>query len=321
MSGEASPGSIAARAPQTITVLEPPGKDLRPSIGPGRPVLISGRFLTPAGRTALTQSYSWGMAISADESTAVLLSRGSHPGDIMQGLFQVIDVPDAAQLADYTRQVVANTYRKRQVTDDGRNPLPPAPRLRPSPIRHIVFIVKENRTFDQVFGDRKNVAGDPTLAGLGCHAAVVFPDDYNEAGALWEHLDRHRIRFFNFGFGTEMPASIEQQIHKYTGMQIRVSIPLPKPLLDNTSRKFATFNMHIPDQFRIDMFEEEYREKWASGRERFPRLITMVLPNDHLASVSPATGYPFKESYMADNDLALARVVRFLSRTPTGRAC
>jgi DNA-binding beta-propeller fold protein YncE len=324
-------------------------------------------------------------------------ARGSHPGDIMQGLFQVIDVPDSGRLADYTRQVVANTYRKRELTDDGRNPLPPAPRLRPSPIQHIVFIVKENRTFDQVFGERKNVAGDPTLAGLGCHVTVVnkagakvedvnvtpnhqaladrfalcdnfycdsdqsntghrwvvgvypnewvevnarsriearlfssapgrrsvagsaagiFPEDYNEAGALWEHLDRHRVPFFNFGFGTEMPASIEEQIHKYTGMQMRVSIPLPKPLLDNTSRKFATFNMHIPDQFRVDMFEEEYREKWASGRERFPRLITMVLPNDHLTDESPATGYPFKESYMADNDLALARVVRFLSRTP-----
>lgn len=111
-------------------------------------------------------------------------ARGSHPGDIMQGLFQVIDVPDAAQLADYTRQVVANTYRKRQVTDDGRNPLPPVPRLRPSPIRHIVFIVKENRTFDQVFGDRKNVAGDPTLAGLGCHGTVV-----NKAGAKVEDVN------------------------------------------------------------------------------------------------------------------------------------
>ena len=75
--GEARPGSIAAGLAQTITVLEPPGKDLRPAVGPGRPVLISGRFLTPAGRTALTQSYSWGMAISADESTAVLLSRGA----------------------------------------------------------------------------------------------------------------------------------------------------------------------------------------------------------------------------------------------------
>lgn len=69
------------------------------------------------------------------------------------------------------------------------------------------------------------------------------------------------------------------------------------------------------------MFEAEYREKWASGRESFPRLITMVLPNDHLTGESPATGYPFQESYMADNDLALARVVRFLSHTPYGRTC
>jgi hypothetical protein len=42
----------------------------------------------------------------------------------------------------------------------------------------------------------------------------------------------------------------------------------------------------------------------------------MVLPNDHLTGENPANGYPFEESYMADNDLALARVVRFLSRTP-----
>lgn len=324
-------------------------------------------------------------------------ARGSHPGDIMQGLFQVIDIPDAARLADYTRQVVANTYRKREVTDDGRNPLPPAANVRRSPIRHIVFIVKENRTFDQVFGERKNVEGDPTLAGLGCHVRVanragkrfenvdvapnhqaladrfalcdnfycdadqsntghrwvvgvypnewvevnarsriearpfssapgrryvagssagVFPEDYNEAGALWEHLARHRVSFFNFGFGTEMPLSIEEQIHKDTGMQMRVSIPLPKPLFDNTSRKYATFNMNIPDQFRVDMFEEEFRDKWASGREEFPRLLTMVLPNDHLTGENPAHGYPFEESYMADNDLALGRVVRFLSHTP-----
>lgn len=324
-------------------------------------------------------------------------ARGSHPGEIMQGLFQVIDVPDAARLADYTRQVVDNTYRKREVTDDGRNPLPPAPKLRKSPIEHIVFIVKENRSFDQVYGERKNVEGDPTLAGLGCHTTVtnktgqkfedvlvtpnhqaladrfalcdnfycdsdqsntghrwvvgvypnewvevnarsrieaqlfssapgrryvagssagVFPEDYNEAGALWEHLWRQQVPFFNFGFGTEMPLSIEEAFCKYTGVQMRVSIPLPKPLLDNTSRKYATFNMSIPDQFRVDMFEEEYRDKWASGRQKFPRLITLVLPNDHMTDEHPEAGYPFRESYVADNDLALGRIVQHLTHTP-----
>ncbi|MBI3837661.1 MAG: phosphoesterase [Planctomycetia bacterium] len=323
--------------------------------------------------------------------------RGSHPGDIMQGLLQRVAVPDAKQLHAYTRQVIANTYRARKIVDDGKNPLPPAPGLRPSPIKHVVFIVKENRTFDQVYGERSGVVGDSTLAGLGrdvtvrnknletisgvnvtpnhqaladqfaisdnfyCDAdqsntghrwvvgvypnewvevnarsriearplssapgrryvngssGTVMPEDYNEAGALWEHLDRHQTPFFNFGFGMEMPMSMEEQIHKNTGVQMSVSFPLPKPLFDHTSRKFPTFNMNIPDQYRADIFEEEYRQRWASGKEPFPRLITMVLPNDHMAGERPEAGYPFSESYVADNDLALGRVVHLLSRTP-----
>jgi YVTN family beta-propeller protein len=324
-------------------------------------------------------------------------ARGTHPGDVMQGLFQVVEVPDASGLAAWTRQVVEDTYAVRAVEDDPRHPVPPAPRLRPSPIRHVVFILKENRTFDQVFGQRRGVRGDPANTDLGmgmeirnpdgstalravdvtpnhqaladrfaisdnfyCDAdqsntghrwaagvypnewvevnarsrieerlfspapgrryvsgasAVVLPEDYNEAGALWEHLARHGVPFFNFGFGTEMPAALEEQLYRHTGIHMSVSFPLPKALFDRTSRKFATFNMAIPDQFRVDMFEEELRERWESGKEPFPRLITMVLPNDHLTKPRPADGYPFRESYMADNDLALGRVVQRLSRT------
>jgi hypothetical protein len=57
--------------------------------------------------------------------------------------------------------------------------------------------------------------------------------------------------------------------------------------------------MAIPDQFRVDMFEEELRDRWVLGREPFPRLITMVLPNDHLSGERPADGYPFQASFMA----------------------
>jgi hypothetical protein len=112
-----------------------------------------------------------------------------------------------------------------------------------------------------------------------------------------------------------MPAALEEQAYRHTGIHMSVSFPLPKPLFDRTSRKFATFNMAIPDQFRVDMFEEELRDRWESGREPFPRLITMVLPQDHLTKEHPEAGYPFRESYMADNDLALGRVVSRLSRT------
>jgi hypothetical protein len=72
--------------------------------------------------------------------------------------------------------------------------------------------------------------------------------------------------------------------------------------------------MAIPDQFRADMFFKEYNEKWSKGG--LPSMVTLMLPNDHGTRERPNAGFPFTESYMADNDLALGRVVEFLSRTP-----
>ena len=47
-----------------------------------------------------------------------------------------------------------------------------------------------------------------------------------------------------------------------------------------------------------------------------PQVLTVILPNDHGAGERPDAGYPFRESYMADNDLAVGRIVEFLSHTP-----
>ena len=47
-----------------------------------------------------------------------------------------------------------------------------------------------------------------------------------------------------------------------------------------------------------------------------PQVLTVYLPNDHGAGQRPQAGYPFVESYMMDNDLAVGRLVDFLSHTP-----
>ena len=47
-----------------------------------------------------------------------------------------------------------------------------------------------------------------------------------------------------------------------------------------------------------------------------PQLITIIIPNDHGSDTRPGEGYPYPHSYMADNDLALGRLLHFLSRTP-----
>jgi hypothetical protein len=64
--------------------------------------------------------------------------------------------------------------------------------------------------------------------------------------------------------------------------------------------------MAIPDQFRVDQFIREFEERW--GKEGLPSLLTVILPNDHGADDRPDAGYPFRESYMADHDLALAHL-------------
>ncbi|HOG27813.1 MAG TPA: alkaline phosphatase family protein [Vicinamibacterales bacterium] len=356
--------------------------------------------VSPDGRTLYVSSAK-GLGSGPNGGRGfVAPARGLHPAEIMQGTLQIVPVPAPGSLEPLTRQVLDNTLARREAVVPPGHPLYAAlaGRAADGPIRHVVFVVKENRTFDQVFGQRRGVDGDPSLTTLGfgmpvkrkdgtlavdganvspnhqaladayaisdnfyCDAdqsntghrwvagvypnewvevnarsrieerlfspapgrryvsgssAVVNPEDYNEAGALWEHLDRHGVPFFNFGFGTEMPASIAQQAFKETGIRMAVSFPLPKPLFDRTSRKYATFNMAIPDQYRMDMFEEELRDRWLSGKEAFPRLVTLVLPNDHLTEEHPADGYPFVESYMADNDLALGRLIHTLSRTP-----
>src|SRR5258708_7109993 len=70
------------------------------------------------------------------------------------------------------------------------------------------------------------------------------------------------------------------------------------------------------DKYRRQQFEGEFTKMWVRGKEKIPSLITMEVPNDHTARPRPQDGYPFYHSYVADNDLAIGRILHFLSRTP-----
>ena len=96
-------------------------------------------------------------------------------------------------------------------------------------------------------------------------------------------------------------------------------VPMQKALWPRTSHNYAGFNTNIPDQFRMEQFETEFTKMWLRGKEEMPRLITMQVPNDHTARPRPADGYPFIHSYVADNDIAVGRILHFLSRTPFWR--
>jgi hypothetical protein len=104
--------------------------------------------------------------------------------------------------------------------------------------------------------------------------------------------------------------------YKYSGIKQYVNYPMPQPLFERTSKTYPTYNMAIPDQFRIDQFIKEFDEKWINGSAPMPAFTTVIIPNDHGAGDRPEAGYPFRESYMADNDLAVGRIVEYLSKTP-----
>ena len=142
------------------------------------------------------------------------------------------------------------------------------------------------------------------------------PEDFAEVGGIWEALERKNVSFYNFGEANETGHVREDWFDTLTGAGHVVMVPMQKALYNRTSHNYAGFNMSIPDQFRVAQFEEEFTKMWLKGKEKMPSLVTIQLPNDHGTDPSAVDGFPFNESYMADNDLALGRMLQFLSHTP-----
>lgn len=336
-----------------------------------------------------------------------LKTESSYIGSLMKGTVQIVDIPSDKELKQMTLQVISNNFKFTKAKDAvfkhrKQNPIPLYPGEKESPIKHIVFISKENRTYDEIFGQIKNGEGDSTIARYGMNvsftnrksttlisnttvmpnhlaiskafaiadnfyvdadvsadghrwlvntypnewcetataasyggnrdykinskapgnyamngaAGAIYPEDYNEAGSMWDHLERHDIDFYNFGFSIMFEPALYKSEFKYSGVQQYINYPMPQPLFTRTSKMYPTYNMAIPDQFRIDQFIKEFEAKWINGEDKMPAFTTVIIPNDHGAGDRPEAGYPYRESYMADNDLAVGRIVEYLSHSP-----
>ncbi len=307
---------------------------------------------------------------------------GSFQGSLRRGSISRFALPSNNALANLTRQVMVNNGFDEPA---GRHP------ALPRDLDHVVIIVKENRTYDEVLGDLAPAAngaraGVPALARFGRsvtpnHHSIaerwsssdnfyadsevsvdghhwivdsypnawtttslmassggqktfrfptdapgrllfaqsnssVHPEEQLEAGSLWQHLERHNITFRNFGEGFELAGNDEGAGLSPTGARLFTNMPMPDALYRNTSRVYAGYNTNIPDQFRASQFISEMDQMFGRGKRPFPRLLFLHLPNDHTDKERPKDGYPARASYVADNDLALGRIIEYLSTTP-----
>ncbi len=173
-----------------------------------------------------------------------------------------------------------------------------------------------------------------------------------ESGYLWGDLAAHGKSYYHFGefistIFCDEPAAVDPQLGPMLGGRpcTKKAIapgeaipedwgggvnkwPWPIPLMAaNTATKpelvghFATeapdFNLFVPDQVRVDIFMRHLKQ-WVAdkeqGKDTMPNFVNLRLGNDHTAGTRP--GGPTPKASVADNDLAIGRVVDAISHSP-----
>ena len=321
-----------------------------------------------------------------------------HPGQrdrfvhANRGSVNVIPLPSDAELAAYTTSVSENN-RLPLARDSAQLRLAVTPRAgvpsravpqrpgEPSPIEHVVYIIRENRTYDQVLGDMGKGASDPKLVMYGrdvtpnAHALAEqfvlldhffasggnsadghqwltqaneteypmwplyfgrsYPSEGNDAlayssgGFLWESAQAKGKRVISFGEYAPAPSDSIATVRAKLLAQYRDSQPhnsaffrsvlgkmyntrSPIPSLDAILvREYPGWTQEVPDVVKADVILEHLREWKAAGA--MPNLVFVILPSDH--TVGTSAGWCTPSACVADNDLALGRIVEGLTHS------
>jgi len=254
----------------------------------------------------------------------------------LNGTLRIVEKP--ASLAAYTRRVAA-ANRWNGARGARRYP----------PFKHVVYIIKENRTYDQIFGDLKEGDGDASLVffdhtSTPNHRALAlrfglfdrfftnaevssqghiwstaaYVTDYGEKLVPSVYSDRRRdvdgedADEPENGFLWTLAKKSGVSFRDYGEMVAPQGWPRTQPDLGaDISPIYPPYNVEIPDQKRADAWIEEFRRFVADGN--MPALEVLHLPSDHTAGGNPK--YHTPRAYMADNDLALGRIVEALSHS------
>ncbi|TDO24497.1 bifunctional YncE family protein/alkaline phosphatase family protein [Pedobacter duraquae] len=281
-------------------------------------------------------------------------SRLQYIAGLFKGTLSFIDTPKPELQKVYTKQVYANTPftgdQSSFAARDADNPIP-SKQGEKSPIKHVFYIIKENRTYDQVLGDVEKGNGDPSLCLFGekitpnQHAlaqdyvlldnfyvdAEVSADGHNwsmaayatdvvektwptsygsrggttnfeggrpvtypKDGFIWDYCQRAGVTYRSYGeFGEYDKAHI-------------------KSLKGHMSPHSSGFDMDITDQVRADAWTHDFDSLLRA--DAVPQFSTLRISNDHTSGQKKGKVSP--QAAVADNDLAVGRIIEHLSNSP-----
>jgi YVTN family beta-propeller protein len=202
------PGAPVGASPDGLT-LSPDGHSLYVTNGGDDDVAVV--TLAAAGSSDHVEGliptgwYPSGVAIDPSGDTLFItnmkgLGAGPHMDPttywpaFMAGTMSRIEVPSTTQLDAYTAEVAANNRYGAPPTVPSGSVIPAEPGG-PTPITHVIYVMKENRTYDQILGDLEKGDGDPSLAIFG---EDVTPNQHE--------LARRFVTFDNFYADAEVSA-------------------------------------------------------------------------------------------------------------------
>jgi len=274
-------------------------------------------------------------------------------GGLMKGTLSIIDIPSEKTLSKYSQQVYGNSpYNKERdkISEiEAGNPIPQKPG-QASPIKHVFYIIKENRTYDQVLGDVKEGNGDPSLVLFGekftpnqhkLAKDFVLLDNFYVDGEVsadghnWsmgayatDYLEKNWVTSYG-GRGGEYDAEGTRKVAnnkgdfiwgncKKAGVSYRTygefadDYKANLPVLENHFCTYYTsWNQKVRDTERVGQWKRDFDSLVAINA--LPQMNTIRLINDHTEGMKKGRPTPF--AHVADNDLAVGMFIEYLSKS------
>ena len=297
----------------------------------------------------------------------------------MLASISVLRAPTGKTLQSYTDTVIAinNLSRATLSMEKPReNAIPKAVPDRigePSLFKHVVYIIKENRTYDQVLGDMKQGDGDPGLCIYGSEITpnahklseeFLLMDNFHASGKCsaeghqwtdasivtdyieknmrawfrsYAHVQTDALVYAPTGFIWDNAMSKGKSVRIYGEASVPVMdkplkwIDIYKKYKSGEKIEFTNYttiepvkkilsptypsygNHEFSDAMRADALIKELSDYDALSGDQLPELMVVALPNDHTTGLRP--GYPTPRAMVADNDLALGRIVEAFSKS------